>query len=94
MLGRIVGVRLELGPPILGQTNAFGDGSKAGEDESGKIDGLAEFAKLAEGFVGLLRFAGSVEKVSGLGRGKTDCGGLATRPLAILAASSFWPAER
>ena len=66
MLGRIVGVRLELGPPILGQTKAFGDGSKA-EKTKGKIDGLAEFAKLAEGFVGLLRFAGSVEKGKRLG---------------------------
>ncbi len=75
MLGRVVGVRFELGSPILGQTEAFGDGSKAGEDGSGKIDGLAEFAKLAEGFVGLLRFAGSVEKVSGLGRGQGGLGG-------------------
>mgnify|MGYP004069586255 CR=1 FL=1 len=56
-----------LGAPVLGQTQAFGDGSEASEDGGGEVDGLAEFTKLAEGLVGLLRFAGGVKQVSCLG---------------------------
>ena len=94
VVGGIVGVGFKLGAPVLGQTEAFGDGSEAGEDGGGQVDGLPQFTKLPEGLFGLLGFAGESSRYAAWAAGKADCGGLATRPAAIFAASSFWPTAR